>query len=75
VIEQIQAKAKKTQVTSVGAMDDLDPAIPFGNHTQIHDPDIGQAGCDHQTRQSRRIRDVTLVQVESPAFLIGEEGF
>jgi hypothetical protein len=33
VIKQIQAKAKKTQVASVGAMDDLDPITLFGNHT------------------------------------------
>jgi hypothetical protein len=74
VIEQNQAKLEETQVTTVRAMNDLDPAISLGNRTQVDDPDVGQASRDHQAGQACRIRDVAFVQVEAAALLIREEG-
>jgi hypothetical protein len=55
-------------------MNDLDPAIPLGNHTQVDDPDVGQTSRYHQASQACRIRDVALVQVEPTALLVREKG-
>ena len=73
MFQQVQAKLEEAQITAVRAMDNLDPAIPLGDHTQVDDPDVGQASRDHQPGQALWIRDVALVQVESSALLIGEE--
>jgi len=50
MLKQVQAKLKEAQVTTVCAMDNLDPTISFGKDAQVHDPDISQAGCNHQAR-------------------------
>jgi hypothetical protein len=74
MIEQVQAKLEKTQVTAIRAMDDLDPIIPLSNDTQVNDPDISQASGDHQACQTHWVRDLAFVQMEAPALLVGEEG-
>jgi hypothetical protein len=73
MIEQIQAELEETQVAAVSAVNNLDPVVPLGNHAQIDDPDVGQASSDQQAGQARRVRDMTSVQVEPSALLVGEE--
>ena len=75
MIEQTQAELKEAQVTTVSAMNDLDPIISFSNHTQIDDPDVGQTSSDQQASQTLWIGDVTFMQVEPSALLVGKEGF
>jgi hypothetical protein len=53
-------------------MNDLDPAILFGNHTQVDNPDVSQASGNEQAGQTEWVRDVTFVQVETSAFLVRE---
>jgi len=43
MLVQDQAKLEETQVTPIGSMNGLDPAMLLGYHTQIDDPDVGQA--------------------------------
>ncbi len=74
VFEQVQAELEKAQVTAVSTMNNLHPIVPLGDYAQIDDPDVGRASCDHQTGQAHRVRDVAFVQVEPPAFPVGEEG-
>ena len=54
MVEQAQAKLEEAQVTAISAVNDLDPIISFGNHTQEDDPDVGQASSDQQTSQACR---------------------
>lgn len=75
MLDQVQAELEETQVTPIGSMNGLDPAMLLGYHAQIDDPDVGQAGCDHQAGQTRRVRDVAFVQVEASALLVREKGF
>jgi len=75
MIEQKQAKLEETQVATVRAVNNLDPVVPLGNHAQIDDPDISQASRNQQAGQARRIRDMTFVQIEAAALLVGEESF
>ena len=70
MLEQVQAQLEKAQITPVGSVDDFDPVISFGEHSQVNDPDISQACCDHESGEARRVRDVALVEVEAPAFLV-----
>jgi hypothetical protein len=50
MLEQFQTQLKEAEVATVGSMDDLDSAISFGDHTQVDNPDVGQARGDHQAR-------------------------
>jgi hypothetical protein len=55
-------------------MDNLDPPVPHSHHTQVNQPDVGQAGRDHQASQSLRVGEMASVQVEYPTPLVREEG-
>ena len=55
MLQQIQSQLKETQVAAVGSVNDLDPAVSFGNYAQVDDPDVSQAGSDHQSGQALRI--------------------
>ena len=74
MFEQRQSQSKETQVTTVGAMDDFHPVIPFGDDSQVDEPNVCQTGRDHQPSQALWVRDVAFVQVEPSALLVGEEG-
>ena len=50
-------------------------SITHGDTAQVDDPQIGQASCDHQIAQALWIRQMTFMQKEPTAFLVGEEGF
>ena len=75
MFEQVQAEFEEAQVTAVRTVDDFDPIISLGNDAQVDNPDVGQASCNHQPSQTRWLRDVALMQVETAAFLIREQGF
>jgi hypothetical protein len=51
MFKQTQAKLEKAQVAAVSPMDDSYPVILLGHGTEKHDPDVRQAGSDHQPRQ------------------------
>ena len=55
MLQQIEPQLKEAQVATIGSVNDLDPAVSFGNYTQVDDPNIGQAGSDHQSGQALRI--------------------
>ncbi len=56
-------------------MNDLHPIISFGDDAQVDDPDVSKASCDHQPGQPGRVGDMAFMQIEAPAFLVGEESF
>ena len=55
MFQQIQSQLKEAQVAAIRSVNDLDPAVSFGNDAQVDDPDVRQAGSDHQSRQALRI--------------------
>ena len=55
MLQQIQSQLKEAQVASISAVNDFDPAVSFGNYTQVDDPNVSQAGSDHQSGQALRI--------------------
>jgi hypothetical protein len=55
MLQQIQSQLKEAQVATICSVNDLDPAVSFGNDAQVDDPDVGQAGSDHQSGQALRI--------------------
>ena len=75
MFKQTLAKLEKAQVAAVSPMDDSYPVILLGHGTEKHDPDVRQAGSDHQPRQLQRVGQMALVQVKATALLVGEEGF
>lgn len=56
-------------------MDDGNPMVANGETAQVNDPEIGQAGGDHQVTQSGWIGEMTFVQEKAATFLVGEKGF
>ena len=55
MLQQIQAQLKEAQVATIGSVNDLDPTVSFGHYAQVDDPDVGQAGSNHQSGQALRI--------------------
>lgn len=49
--------------------------VADGETAQVHDPEIGQAGGDHQFAKPSCIGQVTFVQEKAATFLVGEIGF
>src|SRR5439155_26618670 len=50
------------------------PVLLCRTDPQIDEPEIGQARRDQQTRHSLRVAEMTFMDVEPTAFLVGEEG-
>lgn len=73
MFEQPEAKLEEAEIAPVGSVDHLVQAGRDGICSEIHDPISGQAGRDHQPRQTVRIRKVALVQMKSAALLVREE--
>jgi len=73
MIEQPQTKLKEAEIAPLIAMDDLFPAVPQGVRSEVDDPEVGKRCGDQESAQTRRVREVALVQMKSSAFLIREQ--
>ena len=74
MLQQVQTQLEQAQIAAVWAMDDCHPFLFLGNDTQIDDPNVSQAGGNEQARHTFRLRDMTFVQMKTPAFLVRKEG-
>jgi hypothetical protein len=75
MFQQIETQLKQTQITPIRPMDDRYPFVPFGDYAQIDDPNVSQTSSYHQTGYTLWVRDMTLMPIEPPAFLVRKESF
>jgi hypothetical protein len=79
-IEFLQAANELTPLilphfTAVCPMDDSNPLVSFGYHTQINFPNVSQTSSNQQVGSTRWVGDMTSIQMKASAFLVREEGF
>ena len=74
MLQQVQAQLEEAQITTVCPMNDRDPVVMLGLDTQKYDPDIGQTSSYQQTCHALWVRDMALMQMKAPAFLVREKG-
>jgi hypothetical protein len=71
MIQQSETKLEKTEIASVGAMDDPVPSVIYGVRSEIDDPAVRETTCGNQkSRQARRIGEMAFVQMKSATFLV-----
>ena len=75
MLEQSQTKLKQAEITAAGTMNDLVQARLHSVCPEIDDPEVSKTCGDHQPGKTLGIRKVALVQIESTALLVREEGF
>jgi hypothetical protein len=56
-------------------MDQGDPLLLMDKGTEENNPDVGQTSGNQDAGEPLRVCDMALVQMESAAFVVGEEGF
>ena len=61
MIQQGQTQVEQTPITAVGAMNGFDPIGSQGNAAKVDDPQVSQAGGDHQITEPLRVRQMAFV--------------
>lgn len=74
IVQQAQAQLKQAQIAPMAAMDVRHPALVMRHRPQVNEPQVGQAGRQHQAGHAHRIAHMASIQLKSPAFLVGKEG-
>ena len=75
IIQETQAQLEQAQITAVAPMNEGLPLVALSQGAQVNDPQVSQAGGQHQPRNPLGVAQVTAVQLKAPAFLVGKEGF
>src|SRR5437867_747390 len=75
MIQKPQTQLKQTQIATMPTMNLRRPAVLMRQRTQVNDPQVSEAGGQHQTHYADRITQMAPVQLKTPAFLVGKEGF
>ena len=75
IIQQPQAQLEQAQITAVTPMNHRQPIVCMRERAQVNNPQVSQASGEHQPVHTFRIAQVTSVQLKTPAFLVGKEGF
>ena len=70
VIEDTQAQLKEAQITAICAMDNKVKFLPERPKTDVHNPEISQAGRLHQSCQTSWVGKVAFMQMEASALLV-----
>jgi len=66
MIQRSETEREKTEVASVGAMDDPVPSEFYGIHSETDDPAVRETGGNQESRQARRIGEMVFVQTGYP---------
>ena len=66
---------KKTEIATVGAMNNTNQVAFDGQDTKGNDPNVSETSGNHQSGEPFWITDVTFVQMKAATLLVGEEGF
>jgi hypothetical protein len=66
---------EQARVAPVGTMNDLVPAQLNDVRSEIDDPEVREARCDHDSGQTARIRKVALVKMKASTLPVREQGF
>ena len=75
IIQQSQAQLEQAQITAMPTMNHRPPIVFMHDRAQVNDPQISQTSGEHQPLHTFRVAQVTAVQLKTPAFLVGKEGF
>jgi len=75
MIQEAQPQLEQAQIATVTTMNLRCPAVRLGDSAQIHDPQVGEAGGQHQAQDPRGVAHMAFVQLKPSAFLVGKEGF
>ncbi|HEY4690857.1 MAG TPA: hypothetical protein VIK33_16215 [Anaerolineae bacterium] len=75
IIQETQAQLEQTEITAVAPMNAGLPLVALSQGAQVDDPQVSQAGGQHQPRDPFGVTQVTAVQLKAPAFRVGKEGF
>jgi len=75
ILDPVKSQPKETFVKTLCSINQM--RVVLGNHLQAlaDHPNIGKTSGNQQTADASRIGQVTLVNVEASAVLVGKEGF
>jgi hypothetical protein len=73
-VQKSESKLEKAQVATICSVDLALPSVPEGQYSESNDQVVGKKGSHQQAIDALGIREVTLLQIKSAAFLIRKAG-